>query len=256
MARFESFDGVALEYEDRGSGPPVLLLHGFAADAHGNWVAPGVVAALLDAGRRVLTVDARGHGRSDKPQDPAAYAGDAMARDVGALLDHLDVGPFDLVGYSMGSLVSARVVGAEPRVRSLVLGGMGDHLAQHRSGAVAIALAEGLEADDPSTIADPTVRAFRSFADSTGADRLALAALQRSEAGAPPDLGAVAVPTLVLLGDRDTLVGSGAALAGRIPGAVLRTIGGDHLTAVVDPAFAPAIVQFLASVDAAESASR
>src|SRR5205807_10281801 len=90
---FESFDGLTLAYESYGSpgGVPVLLLHGFAADSEANWVRPHVVEALVDAGRRAITLDARGHGRSDKPHDPTAYADGAMVRDARALLDHLGV---------------------------------------------------------------------------------------------------------------------------------------------------------------------
>src|ERR1700722_17086264 len=103
--RFESFDGVGIAYVTAGSGPDVLLLHGFAADYPANWVAPGVVDALVGAGRRVIGFDARGHGQSDKPHDPAAYDNDAMTRDARGLLDHLGVERVDVVGYSMGALV-------------------------------------------------------------------------------------------------------------------------------------------------------
>src|SRR5256885_11973721 len=101
MARFTSFDGVELHYEVEGAGPPAVLLHGFAADAKGNWVQPGVVAALVAAGRQAVTLDARGHGDSDKPHDPQAYADDAMLRDVQALFDHLDLAQVDVAGYSI-----------------------------------------------------------------------------------------------------------------------------------------------------------
>ena len=67
----------------------MVMLHGFAADAHANWHQPKVVEAVVAAGRRVITPDARGHGRSGKPHDIAAYQGQAMPRDVSALLDHL-----------------------------------------------------------------------------------------------------------------------------------------------------------------------
>jgi pimeloyl-ACP methyl ester carboxylesterase len=74
--RFESFDGTEIAYQVWGAPgqlPPVLLHHGFVADATVNWVLPGVVAALLQSGREVIAPDARGHGRSGKPHDPARY---------------------------------------------------------------------------------------------------------------------------------------------------------------------------------------
>ena len=106
MERFASFDGTTIAYRDEGAGRPVLLLHGFAADQHANWTQPHVVDALVDAGHRVLAPDARGHGASEKPTDPARYADDAMVRDARALLDHVGVDAVDVVGYSMGALVS------------------------------------------------------------------------------------------------------------------------------------------------------
>src|SRR6185295_13542653 len=125
MDRFSSFDGTAIAYTVVGDGPDALLLHGFAADHRVNWVSCGVVDALVAAGRRVIARDARGPGESDKPHDPAAYENDAMVRDAQGLLDHLGVERVDVIGYSMGALVSARLVPDEPRARSCVLGGIG-----------------------------------------------------------------------------------------------------------------------------------
>lgn len=251
MPRFTSFDGVGLAYEVEGEGPPVVLLHGFAADGNGNWVQPGVVQALAVDGRQAITLDARGHGASDKPHDPAAYADDAMVKDVQALLDHLEITRCDVAGYSMGSMVTSRLATIEPRVRSIVLGGVGARLARPRPPEAMSAIADALEADDPSSIADPTAKAFRAFADSTGADRHALAAIQRSPRfTGPPDLSAISVPTLVLTGDQDTLVGRPEGLAELIPGAKFRILSGDHLSAVRDPEFPKAIVEFLSEVDA------
>src|SRR6478735_2330481 len=207
MERFISFDGVGIAYTVAGDGPDALLLHGFAADHRVNWVAPGVVDALVAAGRRVIALDARGHGQSDKPHDPAAYENDAMARDARGLLDHLGVEAVDVIGYSMGALVSTRLVPDEPRTRSCVLGGIGGRVKGRRgfSDEQRARIADALTTEDPSTITDPSARAFRAFADQTGADRLALAAIQRA---ATPDaktrLADIAVPTMVIAGDGDT----------------------------------------------------
>src|SRR4051812_50107457 len=75
-----SFDGSRIAYAVQGSGPAVLLLHGFAADHVLNWARPGVIDALTGSGRRVIATDARGHGASDKPHDPDRYGGSAMGR--------------------------------------------------------------------------------------------------------------------------------------------------------------------------------
>jgi pimeloyl-ACP methyl ester carboxylesterase len=249
MQRFQSFDGLEIAYTEAGQGPDVLLLHGFAADHVANWAQPRVIDALVQAGRHVIAYDARGHGQSAKPHEPDAYAGDAMVGDARALLDHLGVEQVDVVGYSMGAMTSARLVVGEPRARSLVLGGVGGRLAQGRMPVARGAIAEALLADDPRAIESVGARAFRRFADRTGADRLALAALQRSpRAEVRTALGDIAVPTLVLVGDGDTLAGDPAELAAAIPGARAQVVAGDHLNAVYDPAFRDAIVDFLAPV--------
>lgn len=256
-------DGVPIAYDVAGEGPAVLLHHGFAADSTLNWVQPGVVDALLAAERRVITFDARGHGRSGKPHDSRAYDGMVMVDDVRGLLDHLKVEAIDAVGYSMGGLVTAALMVTEPRVLSAVLGGVGRRLVLSSSGAgldgpggesggdadLAFGvIAEALEVEDPADITDEQGRNFRAFADITGADRRALAALQRSRRSPSVELSTVSVPVLVLAGDRDDLVGDPAELAAAIPGAELVVVEGDHLQAVFDPAFTSAIVEFLARV--------
>jgi pimeloyl-ACP methyl ester carboxylesterase len=118
-------DGTRLRYLADGDGDTVLLLHGFSGSAEGLYVRPGTFDALVDAGYRVIALDQRGHGDSQKPHDPDAY-GLEMVEDVRRLLDHLEIDAVHLAGYSMGAKVSATFLAAYPtRVRSIVLGGYG-----------------------------------------------------------------------------------------------------------------------------------
>ena len=251
-SRVRGRDGVEVavhRWGTPGERPPVVLQHGFAADSIRNWEASGVVAALLADGREVVAVDARGHGASDKPHDPERYGERAMAGDLSAVADVLDLDRFDLAGYSMGGIVSLVLAGTDQRVRRLVVGGIGAGVVE-RGGldtrAVrSTALAAALVTDDPASITDPTAAAFRAFADSTGADRLALAAHVRAIKAEPLPLGEIAAPTLVVAGDADPLAVRPQVLADAISGARLVTVPGDHLGAVRTPEFTAALVGFL-----------
>lgn len=253
MPTFKSFDGVELHYDVQGDAserPPVVLLHGFAADTDLNWVRTGVAGALLDAGRRVVTLDARGHGRSEKPHEPHAYANDAMVADVSELADEVELEIFDVVGYSMGGRTASLVAGREPRLRAAVLGGVGGDAFRRRT-EFRHAVADALVADDPAAADVPAeAQAFRQFADATGADRHALAGVMRAGGPVTPEeLARITAPVLVLTGTEDDLVGDPRAVADLIPGAVVARCPGDHLGAPATPEFAAAVVDFLAGQD-------
>jgi pimeloyl-ACP methyl ester carboxylesterase len=245
-----SFDGTRIAYTARGSGPAVLLLHGFGADHRLNWAQSGVIDALVESGRTVVAPDARGHGQSDKPHDPDRYSGDSMVRDARAVVDHLGVERVDVVGYSMGAMVAARLVPDEPRTRSLVLGGVGETVVPPRAGGRnPEAIAAALLAEDAAAVDNVTGRAFRDFADATGADRSALAALSRSTAlRYEVRFDELTVPTLVIAGTGDTLIRAPDALVARLPSARLRMVKGDHLGAPYHREFRQAIVEFLEEV--------
>ena len=119
-------DGTALRYIAAGDGgATVVLLHGFSGSAEGLYIQPGTFDALIDAGFRVVALDQRGHGKSDKPHAASAY-GREMVEDVRRLLDHLGLERVHLVGYSMGGKVANSFRAAYPgRLHSVTLGGYG-----------------------------------------------------------------------------------------------------------------------------------
>ncbi len=247
-----SFDsgGVPIHYEVFGAGRPIILLHGFTASLLLNWVATGWVEELT-AIRQVVGLDARGHGQSGKPHDPAAYAGDAMPDDVIGLMDHLGIERADLMGYSMGAAISLHLLAHhQERFTSVVLAGVGE-FARDASISDGSLRADAMLTDDPDSIADPTAKGFRVLAEALGNDLEALAAYSLSSRDAVSDeaLAAVEVPVLIVNGADDDLVGSPDALAAAIPTAELVKIPGtDHLTTVADPRYKQAVVDFLTNL--------
>jgi pimeloyl-ACP methyl ester carboxylesterase len=247
----QTFDsgGVKIAFVDEGShtGDPVLLIHGFASNVKTNWVDPDWVPTLTEAGYRVIACDNRGHGESEKLYDAARYGAPLMAEDARALLDHLKIERADVIGYSMGARIAAFLAFAHPqRVRSLVFGGLGINMVRGVAGTGPVARA--LEADSIDEVTNPTARTFRAFAEQTGSDLKALAACIRSSRApiTAEQLGRLACPVLVVVGELDVIGGSAQALANLIPGArAVQIERRDHMKAVGDRIFKEAVLAFL-----------
>ena len=242
---------VEIAYLDEGGDlpgtEPVALVHGFASTKEVNWVAPGWVATLRRAGRRVIALDNRGHGASSKLYDPGDYHTAKMAGDVAALLDHLGIARADVMGYSMGARIGAYLaLEHAARVRSLILGGLGIHLVE--GVGLPMSIAAALEAPSLADVTDPTGRQFRAFADQTKSDLRALAACIRGsrQTLTREQAAAICAPTLVAVGTSDAVAGSARRLAALIPGAKSLDIPGrDHMLVVGDKVFKSGVIDFL-----------
>lgn len=115
--------GVSVHVEVEGDVEPLVLLHGLLASLE-TWRLEGLVAELAGQFRLIL-VDLRGHGRSDKPHDPAAYLLAELVADIVAVMDDLGIASAHVCGFSLGASVAARLAAEHPaRVRSLVTIGL------------------------------------------------------------------------------------------------------------------------------------
>jgi pimeloyl-ACP methyl ester carboxylesterase len=246
MATIRNGD-VDIAYLDQGSGPPIVLVHGFASSAAINWVQPGWVDTLTRAGRRAIALDNRGHGASSKLTDPADYHTRLMVSDVVALLDRLEIERADVMGYSMGARITAFLALMHPqRVRKAVLGGLGIRLVT--DVGLPASIAEALEAPSLADVTDPTGHTFRAFAEQTKSDLRALAACIRGsrQVLSAQEVAQIEAPTLVAVGTRDPIAGSAQELAAIFPhGRALDIPNRDHMLAVGDRVFKQGVLEFL-----------
>ena len=250
-ASFDS-DGVRIAYDDLApdddpEAPPIVLVHGFASSRRENWRDRDWYDALLDAGRRVIALDCRGHGESEKPHDPAAYETDVMAADVVRLLDHLEIGTADLLGYSMGGRIGTEALYRHPeRFNAAVLAGIGAATLEPSDAGDRIA--DGLLADDPEAVTDPLGKRFRLFAETTDNDLEALAACARTRTAPASwdEIAQVEHPVVVVAGEHDDITGDPRELADGFPdGEAVVVDDADHLTTVPDEQFTDAVLTFL-----------
>ncbi|GJD56195.1 alpha/beta fold hydrolase [Methylobacterium dankookense] len=252
MQSFDS-DGVRIAYIDvapqGGSGDPILLIHGFASNHAVNWVNTLWVRTLAQAGYRVIALDNRGHGESEKLYDPALYSSEAMAGDAVRLLDHLGIARADVMGYSMGGRITAHLaLDHRDRLRSALIGGLGMHLVEGRG--LPAGIAEALEAPAGTPAPNPTAAAFRTFAEQTRSDLRALAACMRGsrQTLSRGEIAQIELPVLVTVGTLDTVAGSGPQLAALMPNArALEIPGRDHSTAVGAREHREGVLAFLAA---------
>jgi pimeloyl-ACP methyl ester carboxylesterase len=226
---------------------PIVLVHGFASNQTVNWGSTLWTQTLTRDGRRVVALDNRGHGESEKFHDPKAYSLIGMGGDVLDLMDHLGIPHADVMGYSMGARITSFLAEHHPgRLRSAILGGVGMRLLMSDPNYLAIAAA--MEAPSLDALTDPMQRAFRAFAEQTKSDLAALAACMRGtrELLTPDQAAAIRVPVLIAAGTNDLLARDYHDLARLIPGAELVEIPGrDHNLAVGDKVYKQGVLDFL-----------
>jgi pimeloyl-ACP methyl ester carboxylesterase len=239
-------DDVELAYYELGEGRPVVLLHGLFSDARMNWIRFGHAARIAAEGFRVIMPDLRAHGASVKPHGAEHYPRGILARDLRELVELLDLGEFDLGGFSLGARTTVEAVGEGMRPRRAVLGGAGleglRNWKRRKDFFVeAIALFDEVKRGDPHWLSI-------QFMKSQGVDRVASALLLDSFEDAFVDwLQAFTMPTLVVCGSEDDDNGSAEELANVLPNAIFREVPGTHMSSVTKPELGEAIAEFLAA---------
>jgi len=240
--------GVKIHYEVHGEGPAILLTHGFSATS-AMW--EGQVEALR---RRftVITWDMRGHGRSDYPEDPAAYSEEATVADMAAILDVAGVRSAVIGGLSLGGYMSLAFHRVHPeRTRALVIvdTGPGYRNPAARDGwnANALRRADELEAHGLPAEAGAEVRIAR-HRDASGLARAARGMLTQRDSRVIDSLPGIRVPAIVIVGADDTpFLAATDYMASRIPDArkvVIQEAG--HASNIDQPeAFNAALLGFL-----------
>ncbi len=245
-------NGVEIHYEVHGSGQPVVLLHGGTVNFQTNFAAMGWVKALNDRGFQVIGLDFRGHGKSGKPHEVSAYGTANLAGDVLAVLDALKVDQAALVGYSIGTAVGLHLLKEQGhRFSRAVLVATGDGLlgiGPHTFERLLPAMLAVLDRTSYPKDLPRHIATYWNFIEATQGDRKALKAL--AQAAYPPmseDAAAsITVPTLVISGEHDAVLGQGPQLAKALGRGTYREIkGADHFSLAMNPVVQQAVADFL-----------
>jgi pimeloyl-ACP methyl ester carboxylesterase len=223
----------------RGKGKPVLLLHGFIVNGN-SWKRAALYTDLLNAGYKVIVPDMRGNGKSDKPHDSTAYDNDAEAKDMTQLMGLLKIKKYSVVGYSRGSIITARLLALDKHVQTAVMGGMGTDFI-NPLWPRRIMFYRALMGDSI-----PELKAMVNYVQQQQLDQLALAYLQRSQPSTAKEiLSKVKQPVLVICGSEDSDNGSAGDLAKLLPNSRLARVPGDHNHASATGEFSSAVLKFL-----------
>lgn len=242
---------VSIRYKDLGDGPAVMLVHGFTGSCE-HWT---TLQDELASSHRVVAIDCRGHGQSDKPD----VYGLAMVHDLVHLMDHLEIARATLIGYSMGAEIILRTAVEYPhRVDAMVAGGSG--WSGPNDEANYLSLAEALESTgsfgpmlanawpEGQTPSTEEIAAVDALLEGNDTDALAKVAASMGEIINLTEAAvrAISVPTLAITGEFDPERGNLEKLQGFVHDLELMVIpGADHMGALLHSDFAKSVKRFL-----------
>ena len=243
-------DGVGLATYSWGEldAPPVVIAHGFASNTRDNWVLTGWVRMLEQAGYRVLGIDQRGHGRSDKPHEAEGYTVRTLASDLETVLDTFLIDEAMYVGYSLGARVGwqvARDLG--DRIQRAVLGGVPDGTPLARLDIDQVRR----HIEDGTPVTDEATQSYIALTERVpGNDLRALLALaegmRQSRSIDPDPETAPLQPILFATGSEDAVIEGSRTLAAAAPqGTFFEIPGRHHFNAPGSRDFREAALEFL-----------
>ena len=258
-------NGIEVNYREKGEGYPVFLLHGYTGNLR-NWA---LQVPVISREFRMVSIDQRGHGHSDKPTQPEDYSLELMAEDACGLLEHLGIAECYVVGHSMGGAIAQNLALAHPdKVRALVLMDTWSEVPrgrgiEERAHLLQIAEAQGLPAVfDEQLRANPMADQLRAqpvllevwrqqFLMTSREAYLYAARGMVAGQSILDKLESIEVPTLVVCGENDDpFMGPCRRIHERIPGSEFVIIpGAGHTPQIEKPAdFNHALTGFLSRV--------
>ncbi|MGE9010621.1 alpha/beta fold hydrolase [Leptospira interrogans] len=224
--------GVSIYFQTMGEGSPLVLLHGLGGSGS-DWIDLGYVDALKDR-HQVILIDARGHGKSDKPHDPAAYDLAVRASDVVAVLDDLGHKTSDFFGYSMGGTTTYGLANYfSERIGSVIIGAAHPY-------AESLQPFRDLFPHDQAALAAAIDKIFGHLVPAAWRNRLVandviaihLSARDR-QSMADDVLPKMSMPCLLFVGELDPRLAAVQKCASQLRKATLLTLPGcDHMTAL------------------------
>jgi pimeloyl-ACP methyl ester carboxylesterase len=243
-------DGIALHYEVRGTGAPIVLLHGFTSSFAGNWERRGWVQFLEAHAFQIIGMDLRSHGQTTRVYTPEACTTATLANDVVRLLDHLEIDSAHAFGFSMGGGCALQFAMDYPRrVQRLIVGGFGDAAINRFHDPDDVReLAAAFERRPDEPLRAPDAERIRRSAEAAGNELAALLPFLRI-GGWPGGLDYVRdvqAQILILVAEDDQYMGSVDELVRLLPHAeVERMPNADHYTLLDSDAVRERVLRFL-----------
>lgn len=236
---FKSFDSTKIYYEVRGTGDAVVLVHGFIVNGQ-SWKRTVLYNDLIVQGYKVIILDQRGNGFSDKPHEPEAYENDAEAKDIMALMKLLGIKKYSAVGYSRGAIIVSRLLVLDKTIKKGVMGGMGAEFT-NPEWPRRIMFYKALSGEPV-----PELETMVQNVKKQGLDQQALANLQKAQPSTSKDeIAKIKQPVLIICGDKDSDNGSAKELADLFKHPVYKITPGDHGGASRTKEFSTAVISFL-----------